>query len=128
MLSDQLKALKNQKNLTAQEIADRAGVPISTVNKILSGQTDNPGFRVTCDIIKAMGGSVDELIGNVQARRPVDHSVEAMARIIGPYKEAIDTKNRWIYRLFVFCCVLVAVIVIVLLFDLFNPSIGWVRY
>lgn len=44
MLHDQLKELKNRKNLTAQEIADRSGVPLSTVNKILSGQTDNPAF------------------------------------------------------------------------------------
>ena len=63
MLYEKLKALKMSKNLTIQEISEKSGVPSSTVSRIFSGQTDNPSFQNICDIVIAMGGSLDELAG-----------------------------------------------------------------
>jgi len=60
---DKLKALKEQSGLTVAELSDLTGIPADTINKILSGQTKNPNFRAVCDLVFAMGGSVDEVVG-----------------------------------------------------------------
>ena len=63
MLATQLKLMKEKRGLTNQQLADLSGVPVGTVNRILSGQTDNPSFQTICDLVLAMDGSLDELAG-----------------------------------------------------------------
>ena len=63
MLSTQLKLLKEKRKLTNQQLSDLSGVPVGTINRILSGQTDNPSFQTVCDMVMAMDGSLDELVG-----------------------------------------------------------------
>lgn len=63
MYSEQLKAMKQRKNISASEIAQKSGIPESTVSRILNGQTENPTFVTIVAIVKAMGGSLDELVG-----------------------------------------------------------------
>ena len=47
MLSTQLKLLKEKRKLTNQQLSDLSGVPVGTINRILSGQTDNPRLSAT---------------------------------------------------------------------------------
>ena len=66
MLSTQLKLLKEKRKLTNQQLSDLSGVPVGTINRILSGQTDNPSFQTVCDMVMAMdllhGGSTALLL------------------------------------------------------------------
>lgn len=39
-----LKELKKEANLTNKEISDLSGIPLSTINKIFSGATENPRY------------------------------------------------------------------------------------
>ena len=121
MLCDQLRALKDAKQLTTQQIADKSGVPASTVSRILSGQTDSPSFQTVCDIVKAMDGSVDELVGIRPKQPPEDENTRI-------FNQIINDKNRWLRRLFIVCCVLVPFLLVVLTIDLLNPNFGYVRY
>ena len=41
---EELKKMKEKAKLTNQEIADLSGIPVSTVNKIFSGVTQNPRY------------------------------------------------------------------------------------
>lgn len=45
MLSDRMNEIKQKTGLTNASWAERSGVPISTVSRILSGATENPGFQ-----------------------------------------------------------------------------------
>ena len=58
-----LKNMKFEQNLTLQQISSASGVPLSTVNRILSGQTENPSFRDVAAIVAAMDGSLDAITG-----------------------------------------------------------------
>ena len=58
-----LKNMKSEQNLTLQQISSASGVPLSTVNRILSGQTENPSFRDVAAIVAAMDGSLDAITG-----------------------------------------------------------------
>ena len=70
MLSTQLKLLKEKRKLTNQQLSDLSGVPVGTINRILSGQTDNPSFQTVCDMVMAMDGSLDPRLVGIQQEIP----------------------------------------------------------
>lgn len=128
MLSTQLKLLKEKRKLTTQQLSDLSGVPVGTINRILSGQTDNPSFQTVCDLVLAMDGSLDEIAGikdlpEVSAERKARASEE----ILAIYETMIASKNQWIHRLFVCCCTLTLVLIFLVCFDLLNPTVGFFR-
>lgn len=45
--------MKDASNMTAQQIADKSSVPVATVNRVLQGLTENPGFDTVCKLVKA---------------------------------------------------------------------------
>lgn len=53
MLSDRMNEIKQKTGLTNASWAERSGVPISTVSRILSGATENPGSQTVLDLISA---------------------------------------------------------------------------
>ena len=127
MTSDYLKALKLKKNLTNQELSDLSGVPVGTINRIMANQTDNPSFQTVCDIVIALDGSLDELAGIRPKKDSEAENAKYTPEIEAIYKQMIHSKEKWIFRLFVFSCVIVAFIVFLLIFDLLNPNIGFFR-
>lgn len=127
MTSDYLKALKLKKNLTNQELSDLSGVPVGTINRIMANQTNNPSFQTVCDIVIALDGSLDELAGIRPKKDSEAENAKYTPEIEAIYKQMIHSKDKWIFRLFVFSCVIVAFIVFLLIFDLLNPNIGFFR-
>ena len=122
MLSTRLKELKDQRKLTNQQLSDLSGVPVGTINRIMAGQTDNPSFQTVCDMVMAMGGSLDELAG-IQTPGGGEPSPPG-EDLIRLYERTIEGKEKWLYRLFFLCCVLVAVLLGVLIYDLTHPMVG----
>ena len=110
MLSTQLKLLKEKRKLTNQQLSDLSGVPVGTINRILSGQTDNPSFQTVCDMVMAMDGSLDELVGIQQEIPQAEKKARASQEILSLYEAMIESKNKWLHRLFVCCCVLTLVL------------------
>ena len=125
MLSTRLKELKDQSKLTNQQLSDLSGVPVGTINRIMAGQTDNPSFQTVCDMVMAMGGSLDELAG-IQTPGGGEPSPPG-EDLIRLYERTIEGKEKWLYRLFFLCCVLVAVLLGVLIYDLTHPMVGFFR-
>lgn len=125
MLSTRLKELKDQRKLTNQQLSDLSGVPVGTINRIMAGQTDNPSFQTVCDMVMAMGGSLDELAG-IQTPGGGEPSPPG-EDLIQLYERTIEGKEKRLYRLFFLCCVLVAVLLGVLIYDLTHPMVGFFR-
>ncbi len=123
MISNQLKLLKERRKLTNQQLSDLSGVPIGTINRIMAGQTDNPSFQTVCDIVMAMDGSLDELVGIKE--ETLQEKKAANKEIIQLYESMLDNKEKWMHRLFVCCCILMAVLIGIVIFDLTNPQIGF---
>ncbi len=94
MLSEELKSLKDKSNMTAQQIADKSGIPLSTVTRILSGRTQDPTFSVVSAIVAALHGSLDALVGIDPPDAPPSDE-----RLIRLYKEVISAKDKWLKRL-----------------------------
>lgn len=62
-LSENLKRLQSQKNLTTAEFAEKANLPPDTINKIRAGSTQNPNMETLTRMAGALGCSIDELVG-----------------------------------------------------------------
>ena len=146
-----LKNMKSEQNLTLQQISSASGVPLSTVNRILSGQTENPSFRDVAAIVAAMDGSLDAITGlqklesengqlldsNVMQlllsiqnyyAKTLDATRQQYMRELESkdkqYRDILTDKNRWLRRMF-FCLIgMLAVISFLLIVDFINPTIG----
>lgn len=118
MIYHYMRNLKKEKNLSNQDLADLSGVPLGTVNRVMSGQTENPSFDTICELIKAMDGSLDEAVG---IRRP--HEIDKEL-----YENTIKEKDKWIKRLFIFSCALIGIVLVMFTLDTIVSGIGWFRY
>ena len=122
MIRVQLKEMKEKAGLSNKELAELSGVSLPTVNRIMSGQTDIPNYQTVCDLVMAMGGSLDELAG---IRRDPQPQAETASNEM--YISLIREKDRWIKRLFVISCTLVAVLLGLLIFDYPHPMMGFIQ-
>lgn len=123
MNTAELKRLKEESKLTTKQISDLSGIPESTISRILSGQTDNPTFDTVYAIVKAMGGSLDQLTDI-----PTETETEDPSPLVALYEKVITDKDRYIRLLIVICCALVSVLIFLIVSDVLNGTTGFVRY
>ena len=144
MIIKKLTELKALKKMTNQQISDLSKVPLSTVTRIFSGQTENPNIQTIADIVGAMGGSLDELLGiqnqpqqeaPTPKETPVKKETSNQAEVIDLYKEIIRSKDETIHSkekaIKIMGGMLIGVFVIILLvliIDVLNGGFGFVRY
>lgn len=67
MWLDTLKELKQNKGMTAKQIADRSGLPERTVKRVLSGDTANPYLDTLQRIATALGSTLDAILSDTKA-------------------------------------------------------------
>lgn len=128
MINAQLQEMKKKSGMSNKDIAEKSGISLSTVNRIMSGQTDIPNYQTICDLVIAMGGSLDELAGIEKVGGSQNGgSPEVYLAIIKDKDRIIAEKNAWLKRLFIVSCVLMAVIIGILIFDYTHPMIGFFR-
>lgn len=123
MIRAQLKEMKEKKGLTNKQLAELSGVSLPTVNRIMSGQTDVPNYQTVCDLVMAMGGSLDELAG-IPLRSTERPEWAASSEM---YIATIKEKDLWIKRLFFISCALVVVLLGILIFDYTHPMVGFIQ-
>ncbi len=61
---DKLNYLKAKLNITTEELANQSGVPVGTINKILSGETRNPTGKTATKLAKVLGVTAEFLIND----------------------------------------------------------------
>ena len=61
-LAKRIKELKEQNQMTNQELADRSGLPLSNVSKLLSGVTQYPTIDTVAKLATALNISIDYLV------------------------------------------------------------------
>ena len=120
--------MKEKSGLTNKEIADRSGVSLPTVNRIMSGQTDVPNYQTVCDLVMAMGGSLDELAG-IKKDTVVQHVAfdEGYMAVIRDKDRIIGEKDRWIKILFFISLALMTTFLGFLIYDYLHPMVGFIQ-
>lgn len=66
MWLENLKELKKEKGMSAKQIAEKTNLPERTVNRILSGDTDNPYVDTLHRIVTVLGGSLDDILADTK--------------------------------------------------------------
>ena len=83
-------------------------------------------YKSLCQIIYALGGSVDEVLEIDREKQPVH--MEADSKYSRFLEKDLRYERKSKYRVWVAFLVLVAINICMLLFDIFNPYVGYIRY
>lgn len=133
---------KQESGMTNQQLSDASGVPKSTVDRILSGRTDNPSLQNILDMANAVGyefesrpalPSATTAAGDTTAhiRAIYEDRIQSYERLLARdqrhHNMILAEKNRWIVFSMALNIILVSFLVGVLLYDLSNLDVGWVR-
>lgn len=124
LLYEHLRAMKDASNMTAQQIADKSSVPVATANRVLQGLTENPGFDTVCKLVKAMGGSLNELD---EDRVCEPESLTQLYERGLEYRERkIKKLERTIMIIAVFTFIVMAAVIGMLVYDMMHLDKGWI--
>lgn len=122
MLYESLRAMKG--DMTAQQIADKSSVPVATVNRVLQGLTENPGFDTVYKLVKAMGGSLNDLD---EDRVCEPESLTQLYERGLEYRERkIKKLERTIMIIAVFTFIVMAAVIGMLVYDMMHLDKGWI--
>lgn len=124
LLYEHLRAMKDASNMTAQQIADKSSVPVATVNRVLQGLTENPGFDTVYKLVKAMGGSLNDLD---EDRVCEPESLTQLYERGLEYRERkIKKLERTIMIIAVFTFIVMAAVIGMLVYDMMHLDKGWI--
>lgn len=144
-IADKLKALQEEQGLTTKELADRANLPVDTINKIRSGATRSPNTDTILRLAGALGVTTDELLGNsLLAMEPVDGivtpqiyiaSLRSMAERYDRRIESVSNDRRHWRRIAMLLMgfglvILLAIVAMlgIIYWDLSHPTMGNIIY
>jgi transcriptional regulator with XRE-family HTH domain len=130
---ERLRLLKDKSGMTTKQIAEKCDIPESTITRIFSGKTPNPTIITIMAITKAMGGTAADIFDdNAQVNtspavptKVLTEMEEKNLEIVNLYKGIIESKDKTIKLLTYVLLGLSAVIIFLLMFDLFNGGIGY---
>lgn len=124
LLYEHLRAMKDASNMTAQQIADKSSVPVATVNRVLQDLTENPGFDTVYKLVKAMGGSLNDLD---EDRVCEPESLTQLYERGLEYRERkIKKLERTIMIIAVFTFIVMAAVIGMLVYDMMHLDRGWI--
>ena len=77
---EKLKRVKHSKKITNEELATRSGVPLGTINKLLSGSVAEPKLSTVLSICSVLGCKLSDLIdeGNNEPSVPIIEKFNAL--------------------------------------------------
>jgi transcriptional regulator with XRE-family HTH domain len=95
MWLDNLKELKKTKGMSVKQIADKTNLPERTVNRIFSGDTDNPYVDTLHRIVTVLGGSLDDILADTKVVVATETLVEVQenANVIEAERDLITAEN-----------------------------------
>ena len=89
MWLDNLKELKKEKGMSTKKIADKTNLPERTVNRIFSGDTDNPYVDTLHRIVTVLGGSLDDILADTKVVVATESLVEVKESLV-EVKETLE--------------------------------------
>lgn len=80
-----LKAVKKQSRITNEDLSKLSGIPLGTINKIFSGDTQEPKLPAFMSIASALGTSVDYLVYGLSREAELKEDEE---QLVADYRDA----------------------------------------
>lgn len=96
-LANQIRGLLRERNITQSALSELTNIPKSTLSRILTEGSD-PSFEQAVQIIKALGVSLDQLVG-ITDEVPPEKAQEIADTAINAYTDLIAEKDKQIAML-----------------------------
>lgn len=132
-----IRTARIQNGMTISELAEKSGVPASTVSKICAGNQSAPNLYNSAALCKTLGLSIDEIFGlkapdgsqaDLQER---NHKLElenaCLTATNDAQKAQIKSAHSICYVLVFFCALLAMSLVVYLVIDLQITDAGIIR-
>ncbi len=124
-IQDLCREKKSELKLTSQEIAEKSGVPVSTVNNFFASASKAPGFYTAIAICAALGVSVDKHYGISDTPEQIiterlDHKDEVIAGLQ-------HNNNNLRHIIFALLVILALAFVYGITLDILKPDMGLFR-
>ena len=107
MNTDLILAAMQQKHVSPDQLATSCSVSRSTIERILDGQTTNPGILTMSDICVSLDLSLDDIMDMPRSAPAGSAGASHSAELSNLYRAVIHVKDGWIKRLSIACAVLV---------------------
>ena len=75
-----IRSIMKEKGIGNKQLSELSGIPLGTLNKIIYGETSSPSLDNALAISKALGCTIDDLIGRENTRYYFDDEVAKMAQ------------------------------------------------
>ena len=95
MWLDNLKELRRESKMSVKQIAELTNLPERTVNRIFSGDTDNPYVDTLHRIVTVLGGSLDHILADTKMVVGTESLVELKENVdvITAHNDLITVEN-----------------------------------
>ena len=126
LIWERVRALKDERGKSLAQISKDSGVPLTSVKRFFNGVTKNPGFLSLCQIIYALGGSVDEVLEIDREKQPVhmEHDCKYTRHLERDLHYERRSKSKWQ----IIFLVLVSLNILMLVLDVMRPDAGSIHY
>ena len=126
MNTDLILAAMQQKHVSPDQLATSCSVSRSTIERILDGQTTNPGILTMSDICVSLDLSLDDIMDMPRSDVAGSPGPAHSAELSSLYRAVIHVKDGWIKRLSIACAVLICFDMFYWIVDMANISGGWI--
>lgn len=135
-IKQKLNDLQKASGYSLAELAQATGISSSTMRRMLDINDDSmPSFDNVINVVVALGGSIDELIGlktpdasETPLTRAYNRIIEEKDARINRLEIAHALQRKEKYAVAVALFVIIAVIAVILIIDFSNGAMGYVRY
>ena len=126
LIWERVCVLREELGKSLVQISKDSGVPLTSVKRFFNGVTKNPGFLSLCQIINALGASVDEVLEIDREKQPLH--MESDCKYTRHLEKDLHYERKSKVRWQIIFLVLVSLNILLLLLDIFRPETGSIRY
>ena len=136
IVANYFSQLKEKNRFTIEEWAEKSGGSVSTLKNLLSGKTEDPRLATVTPYIYSAGGSVDEMLNpNFKKSETRSHYEQHIADIKDNHAremalkdEIIKIKDSHANFFKILACVGLGILIVLLILEVTNPSLGWIQF
>ena len=134
---ESLSAKREEMGVTIAWIAEKSGIPESTVTKIFNRSIRNPSFDTIVPIAETLNISLDTLTtisketlqkSTDDRTHPCNRDAVCLRMLIENYDIQMKNKDRWIIVLASILIIILVMLIVTIIYDITHPQFGWVKY
>lgn len=124
--------LRGRYGVTLQDVAQKSGIPLSTLKRTLQGETGTPMSTYEMLVTQGLGATMheftDEIYGAVpQAEEPTQRYTTAVRLLLAEKDRRIQHLGKWLRWAVVYSVSVTGILIGLFLCDVLSPAVGWLR-